>query len=127
MTAALALVVTLTGCAGGKGPQVPGELTSTVEGVAFYPACGNEVLVHEGVTWYPYMPQQPDNAGGGPDGGMGGGNARLAPLPTVAAPGPGDDVGTLSFYDNGAAFWESDSGEIWTWLTTVPQTYNWVC
>ena len=45
----------------------------------------------------------------------------------VAAPEPGDDVGTLTQYENGFAYWISDSGYISTWLTTTPLTYNWVC
>jgi hypothetical protein len=45
----------------------------------------------------------------------------------VVAPGPGDDVGTLVIYQNGLAYWVSDSGDLDTWLTDTELTYNWVC
>lgn len=106
-------------------PSPTGWASATPD-VAFYPACGNETLVHDGVTWYPIVRDdwpapsaKPATASGGR--GIG------ASVPMVAAPGPGDDTGTLYVYREGKAYWVSDSGNLHTWLTVVPQTYNWVC
>ncbi|WP_156162378.1 hypothetical protein [Demequina iriomotensis] len=110
---------------------VPGPLMETVEGVAGYPACGNEPIEHDGTTWYPFEPANLDAfpevvAMAAVGGGMGGGTMRIV-LPAVAAPGPGDDVGTLTVYEGGLAHWISDSGELETWLTDRRLTYDWVC
>jgi hypothetical protein len=114
----------------------PVKIVGTYEAVAFYPACANEALEHEGVTWYPivhvgYDPLDP----------------RLqtyvddvlavvreeAPLATehgfvrVAPPGPGDDVGTLFVWADGVARWVSDSGDLDVWMIDDVIEYNWVC
>jgi hypothetical protein len=34
----------------------------------------------------------------------------------VVDPGPGDDIGTLTVWADGVARWESDSGNLATWL-----------
>jgi hypothetical protein len=111
------------------GQSGPGTPTDTVAQVEYYPACGNELLEHDGTTWYPFKPTTdwPEpifdgptaSALGLPHGGRG--------VAAVAAPGPGDDVGTLVVYDNGIAYWMSDSLTLGTWLTTKRITYNWVC
>lgn len=140
---ALVLGTVLSACAPGTasmGPTgfddaidlgAPGPLVATVEGVEGYPACRNEPITHDGVTWYPFIPE---NAADFPEvvalpatgGGLGGGTMRSA-LPSVVAPGPGDDVGTLSVYEGGFAFWRSDSGDLETWLTDKELTYPWAC
>ena len=115
-------------------PSAPGAPTKTLVLAGYYPACGNETLEVDGTTWYPI--NRPDWEAPNFDGptpaaaqvtGASGGRGISASVPMVAAPGPGDDHGTLVIYDNGTAYWNSDSGNIHTWLTTAPQTYNWVC
>ena len=116
-------------------PSAPGSPTQTLVLAGYYPACGNETLVVDGTTWYPIKRsdwQEPIFDAPTPDAtagasGASGGRGIAASVPMVAAPGPGDDHGTLLVYDNGIAYWNSDSGNIHTWLTTAPQTYNWVC
>lgn len=110
----------------------PGRQVSVVAGVAYYPACGNELLTHDGTVWYPFTPERPQDfptpvARG--DGGPGPGLSRDAPivLPAVVAPGPGDDIGTLTIFDNGIAYFVTDSGDLSTWLTTEKITYTWAC
>jgi hypothetical protein len=104
----------------------PGDRLEVVSGVEYYPACGNELLVWEGVTYYPFDPEDDADF---PDpvampGGVGGQPGAVA---RVVAPGPGDDVGALVIYANGYAFFRSDSGDLTTWLTTQPREYDWVC
>lgn len=104
----------------------PGTAAESVAGVLYYPACGNEVLEHDGTTWYPI--KRPDWVTPSAAAALAsGGRGISTSVPMVAAPGPGDDVGTLEIYDNGVAYFTSDSGDIDTWLTTAPQTYKWVC
>jgi hypothetical protein len=94
--------------------------------VAYYPACGNETLEHNGRTWFQISRDDwatPSAQAAWPSGGRGLGMS----VPMVAAPGPGDDTGTLYVYPEGRAYWVSDSGELDTWLTLVPQAYGWVC
>jgi hypothetical protein len=111
------------------GRHGPGNLVETYGEVEYYPACGNELVEFEGTTWYPFKPTTdwPEPIFDGP-------TASALALPSggkgiamVAAPGPGDDVGTLLVFDNGIAYFMSDSMNIHTWLTTRHITYNWVC
>lgn len=119
MAVAAALAFALAACA--SQPGIPGDFERQVSGVQYYAACGNEVLVHEGTTWYPIVregehfpvPAAMDGAG--------------LSLPRVPAPESGDDVGTLWIYEGGYAFFRSDSGKLETWLTTQRQHYAWVC
>lgn len=124
----------MVGCAP-QAAEVPGARQAVVENVQFYPACGNETLTLDGVTWYPFVPEDSaafpaplalasgDLAGPGTSRGT----ATSRDLPAVAAPGPGDDTGSLVIYDGGYAYFRSDSGEISTWLTTDKIDYNFVC
>ncbi|WP_156165401.1 hypothetical protein [Demequina rhizosphaerae] len=135
---ALVLGALLSACAPGPYDHrngadlgVPGAVVETVEGVEAYPACGNEPLTVDGTTWYPFTPSNLDEfpeaaALATPGGGLGGGTMRNV-LPAVAEPGPGDDVGTLTVYEGGFAYWASDSGDIRTLLTDQEIEYNWVC
>ena len=125
---------------------VPGEVIAVTEGVEYYPACSNETLAFDGLLYFPFTPSNADEfpyeagffaptvdtdetaqalGGASNASGFGGGLARNVPF--VAAPGPGDDVGTLTQYENGFAYWISDSGYLSTWLTNQKLTYNWVC
>ena len=111
-------------------------IVSVEDGVPFYPACGNETLDHDGVTWFPVahvgfspydeeltarleeigaVPREPS-----PVQGVNG-------LARVVAPGPGDDVGTLVVWADGVARWVSDSGTLDVWMVDDELTYNWVC
>jgi len=117
--------------------------------VRFYGACGNEVLHHQGATLYPLLPEEldgfdespyrPEATASGADrlgqtpgvvlaaAGAPGLVAVAPALPAVPAPGPGDDVGTLTVYEDGTAHFISDSGSIETWLTDELRTYSWDC
>ncbi|WP_291380673.1 hypothetical protein [Demequina sp.] len=118
----------------------PGAQLATYDGVRFYPACADETLAHEGKVWFSFRPANPedfpmptadDASAAVPD--TSGVAAASAPgrastsLGMVIAPGPGDDVGTLTVYEGGFAYWISDSGDVDTWLTHREITYNWVC
>ncbi len=152
---AVGMIISMGGCAtpgGSPGPLPepdarmdlgsPGAQTATYESVTFYPACGNETLAHEGEKWFPFTPENPEDfptpASVANDAGAAGealskGATASAPgrvsasLGTAIAPGPGDDVGTLTVYEDGFAHWVSDSGDLDTWLTDTELTYNWVC
>ncbi len=140
-SAAAAAVLATSGCAylypgGGPVHRAPHEtgpaaIVSVHDGVRFYPACGNEELEYDGVHWYIDHPElEGDNYDARQvfpplEGGGGRGYSRGAPM--VVAPGPGDDVGTLTVYSNGTAYWISDSGDLDAHLTTEVRTYNWVC
>lgn len=147
-TVAAATALMLAGCAP-SGPVdwddeldlgVPGTVIDTVEDVEFYPACGNEVLTLEGETWYPFTPANPGDFPSTPaalaSAPLGFARASavipMTALPTVAlatvvAPGPGDATGTLTRFEGGFAWWEADSGDLETWLTTTEIEYQWVC
>lgn len=112
----------------------PGGHLATATAVSFYPACGNEVLQFDGRSWYPFAPANPSDFPADPlqaDDA----DARamdLAGEPAtnagmVIAPGPGDAVGTLVVFEGGFAYWQSDSGDLDTWLVTTEITYQWVC
>src|SRR5690606_8806107 len=139
------LALLLVACAPGAAPSP----LSYDTGVRYYPACGNEVLSHGGTTWYPFLHDEdvPYPEGYGRDGMLadpadpadaaaaalaGQGPLVLAlgasgSVPRVAPPGPGDDVGTLTVFSEGIAFFESDSGDLSIWLTDEPRKYPWVC
>ncbi len=126
--AALVVGTMLTACAA-PGAS-PGAVLEVVTDVRYYPACGNETLVLGETTWYPFVPTDPaalpSAAALAPTGGLGGGMSR-AVLPAVAAPGPGDDVGTVTVFEGGLAHFLSDSGDLQTWLTTERLEYGWAC
>ncbi|TQM96818.1 hypothetical protein FB476_1710 [Ornithinimicrobium humiphilum] len=98
----------------------------------FYPACGNEVLELDGTTWYQLYRDEQRALDAELDGGTAGGANALMVVtdvsaPRVVAPGPGDDVGDVTVFSDGFARFESDSGDLSTWLTTEVRTYNWEC
>ncbi len=140
----------LAGCVAGNSPigpvewddkldlGVPGEVIGTEQNVRFYPACGNEVLNWEGSTWYQFTPANEDEfpvpalAAAGPlfeveTVVLSTAGEPTSGLAAVAAPEPGDDVGTLVSYEGGFAFWVSANGRLSTWLTDDEIEYPWVC
>jgi hypothetical protein len=112
------------------------QVTGTYKDVDFYPACGNEVLDHQGVKWYPLAPlsfvasdtsiqdrldevlaverENPSVAG-------------VHGFTQVVAPGVGDDVGTLTIWADGVARWTSASGDLDVWMVDDKVQYNWAC
>jgi hypothetical protein len=112
------------------------EIVGVYEAVQAYPACGNEPLVHLGVTWYPLMHSGYDPI----DSNLQERADRVLaidrePAPVerfhsfarVPAPGPGDDVGTLVVWADGVARWISDSGTLDVWMIDEEIVYSWVC
>ncbi|QDO88462.1 hypothetical protein FNH13_09010 [Ornithinimicrobium ciconiae] len=108
--------------------------------VVFYPACGNEVLGLSGDTWYQLLPdehralrEEPDDEnsrGPASPGTFTTGRSYARPaqaskmtlthgiyVPAVVALGPGDDVGDVTVFADGLARFESESGDLITWLT----------
>ncbi|MFK5636015.1 MULTISPECIES: hypothetical protein [unclassified Ornithinimicrobium] len=131
-------------------PGGHGAVVQVYEDVAFYPACGNEVLDLNGTTWYQLLPDEQDilDQGRDPESSVGpasperftsvGSSAIPAEVPMmtlrggihvpmVVAPGPGDDTGEVTVFTDGLALFESDSGDLTTWLTTEERTYTWAC
>jgi hypothetical protein len=51
----------------------------------------------------------------------------VSPIGALAIPGPGDEIGTPVFYDNGFAYWQADSGRLSLWLTASETEYRWAC
>lgn len=114
----------------------PVAILGVYDAVEFYPACGNERLDHLDQTWFqiafvgfdPIVPELQDEV-----------NAVLAvereepPVPAmqgvarVAAPGPGDDTGTLVIWADGVARWVSASGDLDVWMIDDEVPYLWVC
>ena len=115
----------------------PVEIVGVYEDVKAYPACGNETLDHDGVTWYPVMRlgYQPFDSSlqaradeilavdrVDPP------SARLQAFARrVPSPGPGDDIGTLVVWVDGVARWVSDSGKLDVWMIDDEITYTWEC
>jgi len=125
---ALTLAVGLSGC-GQNAASGPGGQTEVVDDVAFYPACGNETLTLDGVTWYSFVPEDPESFPT-PLAMAALNRPNLGTSPSAAAavpPGPGDDAGTLVIYDGGYAYFRSDSGNFTTWLTTEQMEYTFLC
>ena len=145
---AAGMLVGIGGCAtpgGSSGPLPgpdgridlgsPGDQIATYDGVSLYPACGNETLSYEGKIWFSFRPENPEDfpapdASAASLSGVAGASAPgtvSASVGMVIAPGPGDDVGTLTVYEDGFAYWVSDSGDLDTWLTNTEIEYLWVC
>ena len=121
---------------GQRQPDQQGiEVAAVIDDVAWYPACGNEELVLDGVTWYQLLPNEVRDLGldeypiiadelldDGLDG-TGGAESLLR----VPAPQVGDDVGRFVEYSTGFARWESQSGRLISWLTTDERLNDWEC
>ena len=123
-----ALLLTACGGAVGPGSGENTEAIETMQSVEYYYACGNEVLeLPDGRHFYPFIEQDRVDE----DAYLGAPSASprilmAAAVLAVPAPGPGDDVGTLTIYEDGTARFVSDSGTE-AWLTDEEQTYNWEC
>lgn len=109
-------------------------ITGVYEQINFYPACGNEILTHQGVTWYPivHVGFEPMNRSlqVRVDEVLGVRRDRMPRtdgFARVAPPGPGDDVGTLVVWADGVARWVSDSGELDVWMVDDEVIYAWEC
>ena len=123
----------------GANPPEPGAvgIVSIEEGVAFYPACGDESLIHDGITWYQVQrfdyPVVFDSIFEVPRNGVEEDLLSTTGEPTgfgglrVVEPGPGDDIGTLVIWEDGFARWTSDSGDLVAWLTQDELVYEWTC
>jgi hypothetical protein len=114
----------------------PVEIVGVYEAVEFYPACGNETLDHQGVTWYtlvhsgldpvdPELQQRVDEVlaverEDSPVAGVHG-------LTRVPIPGPGDEIGTLVVWADGVARWVSASGDLDVWMINDEIVYTWAC
>lgn len=129
----IALSMVLAACGGGDalgGGDDPTAPIAAVEGVAvdYYHACGNEVLeLTDGRRFYPLIEQdEVDEGRYAEDAQAMGSDIVLAMSLAVVEPGPGDDTGTLTVYEDGMAHFVSDSG-IEAWLTDEPIRYQWEC
>lgn len=127
-----ALVVTgmtalaFSGCAE-VAPDAPGAELEVIEDFALYPACGNEETQVHGETYWVFDPVD-DDAFPEPVVMSVPGPLGFSPgLVTVAAPGPGDDVGTMVVYEGGFAHFTSDNGRLTAWLTTTDPGHQFVC
>ncbi len=127
------LVAAAAGCGGSTDPLAPGTtpaVVEVVEDVDYYYACGNEVLeLADGRAFYPLERQDqvdPDDYLGAPVAEHPDLVLAAGLVLAVVAPGPGDDVGTLTIYDDGMAHYVSDSG-IEAWLDTEVREYGWEC
>lgn len=145
------LAAAVAGCAGGgEGSGAPGDADATgvddataasggdrgvvevVDDVGYYGACGNETLeLDDGRRFYPLLPEEIEQLGVENSYGeeATGELVIAAPVSVVLAvsePGPGDDVGSLTIFDDGFARFDSESG--WElWLTEDERTYEWEC
>lgn len=137
MIVVVALVAAVAGCGGSDDPLAPGTaptVVEVVEDVDYYYACGNEVLeLDDGRTFSPLVDQDAvdaeDYLGAATTVSLSGDLVLAAGqdlVLAVVAPGPGDDTGTLTIYDDGMAYWLSDSG-IEAWLDAGVREYEWVC
>ena len=122
----------------GEVDPAPLSIAEVFEGVPFYPACGNEQLVHDGITWYQVQsadyPEIAMDIFEVPRDGLEEDLLRtdseptgFAAAPRVVEPGPGDDTGTLVVWEDGFARWVSDSGDLVAWLVQTELTYEWDC
>jgi hypothetical protein len=121
---------------GTTSSRTPVALVAVYEDVAFYPACGNETLHHQGVAWYPivqvgFQPMAPELQDLG-DAVLAVERERWTSrdpqgLARVGIPGPGDDVGTMAVWADGVGRWASDSGRLDVWMVDDKVEYSWVC
>jgi hypothetical protein len=125
-----------TNQSGITGAVTPVGIVGVYEATEFYPACGNETLDHQGVTWFPlvrmgFNPVDPNlqdridevlssEREESPVAGVHG-------FARVVAPGPGDDIGTLVVWADGVARWVSDSGNLDVWMIDDSIRYTWDC
>ncbi len=121
------LALLLTACGGGPGAAAVVPVVEVVEDVAYYYACGDEVLtLPDGRQFFPFEDQATVDTSRY-DPGSPGAIASVGALTlAVAPPRPGDDIGTLFIHEDGTARFMSDLGTV-AWLDDTPRTYPWVC
>lgn len=128
--ASLVLVVLLAGCQGNEPSAGSTAVAETIAGVDYYYACGNEVLeLPDGRRFYPFVDQDQvdkDAYLSAPWGQSASVRLATATLVAVPMPEPGEDIGTLTIFEDGTARFVSETG-IEAWLTDEEQTYNWEC
>lgn len=121
--ASAALALGVVGCTGSNPGSI--SVVEVIDDAQYYYACGNEVLtLEDGRVFYPLLPEDQESFDSEPHAA--GPTVSLADFAAVMAPGPGDDSGTLTVYEDGTAHWISDSG-LEAWLTEDPIEYRWVC
>lgn len=149
MTLLLSGIVCLVMSSCSTAPEAPRSITAAGElavtavhsGVQYYGACGNETLVYQDTTYYP-LPHDELSAidltahrsllikdsvtTTAPEGATDQASTIRHAVAMIPAPGPGDDVGTLTVFDDHLAHFVSDSGTEY-WLTTQFRSNNWVC
>jgi len=134
-----AVTLALVGC---SSAPVSTDITivAVYENVHWYPACATSPIELGGRLFYPLpygappvdesqYPLPTANSRPGEDRGSidsSVGFLLSVPLPRVAPPGPGDDIGTVIEYSDGMARFESESGNV-AWLTLEKQYYGYVC
>lgn len=121
----------VAGCGDSAGssddPPVSPAIIETIDDVEYYGACGNETLTIGERMYYPLYPDEVDELDEDFYTLVGASLIGIdAVNPSVAEPGPGDDIGTLVVFADGMARFESDSGRV-IWLTVEEHTYDFVC
>ncbi|WNM24703.1 hypothetical protein [Demequina capsici] len=139
---AATLCAALTGCSQVSQPVpgavsyhgVPGAQTSHFRNVEYDLGCGDTTLIFNHVTWYPFSPSNPDELPADPlekyrptASAVGSGTTQPGQLEGDTQTSTETGAGTLLIYDGGLAYWESDSGDQHTWLTTDEIDYGWEC
>lgn len=122
---ALTALVTITGCTEDQPSSVP--VAEVIEDHEHYHVCGSETIhLPDGRVFYTLLPEDmaqfDESSYSTASGDLGGYVVAASPLP-----GPGDDTGVLTIYEDGMAHWLSDNGTFEGWLTDEAREYNWEC
>lgn len=124
---AAVLAFALAGCVGTAATG--GSVVEVLPEVDYHYACGNEVLeLPDGRDFYPLLDQQDVDPALYQEQATAPRALVASIVLTAPAPGdiPGDDVGTLTVFDDGIARFESSIGTV-AWLTEDEVTYGFVC
>ena len=112
---------------GGPGTEVVTQvgISETYDDFDYYGPCANEPLQIGDTTFYPLLDDEIaalDRDRYAPAGSA----SDVTGMLRIAPPGPGDDIGTMTVYEDGVARFETDSGKEW-WFNDQEHTYNWEC